>query len=137
MEQQLTLDADMAAGRELRRLLVQLCGQIPVDEQSVGDFALAVSEAFSNAVKHGMRSRPGNVEATVEITPTSGRVVLEYPGEPFALDEPCLPDPGSTGGRGRYLIKLLVDRVDYTFTAGITQAELWKQWPGGGRPPEK
>lgn len=129
-ERQLTLDADVAAGRVLRRLLVQLCDQTAIDEQSVGDFVLAVSEAFSNAVCHGVRSTTGQVEATVEISATAGRVVLKYPGEPFPLDEPRLPDPASTGGRGRYLIKLLVDRVDYTFTAGVTHAELWKQWPG-------
>lgn len=140
-ERRLTLDADVAAGRDLRRLLVQLCDQVAIDEQAVGDFVLAVSEAFSNAVRHGVRSAAGRVEALVEITATAGRVVLTYPGEPFTLDDPRLPDPASTGGRGRYLIKLLVDRVDYTFNAGMTHAELWKQWPGAavhsGRPSKK
>jgi anti-sigma regulatory factor (Ser/Thr protein kinase) len=129
-ERQLTLAADVAAGRDLRRLLTQLCDQTAIDEQSMGDFVLAVSEAFSNAVRHGVSSATDRVKATVEINATSGRVVLTYPGDPFPLDEPRLPDPASTGGRGRYLIKLLVDRVDYTFSAGVTHAELWKQWPG-------
>lgn len=128
-ERRLTLEADLSAGRVLRRSLVQLCSQVPVDEEAVGDFALAVSEAFSNAVRHGVSSNSAHVEAHIKVSSTFGCVVLQYPGEPFDQDEPALPDPTSTGGRGRYLIKLLVDRVEYTFSAGMTQAELWKQWP--------
>jgi anti-sigma regulatory factor (Ser/Thr protein kinase) len=133
VERRLTLEADVASGRMLRRSLVQLCNQFPVDEETVGDFALAVSEAFSNAVRHGVPSHSARVEALIRVTSTSGCVVLQYPGEPFAQDEPSLPDPASIGGRGRYLIKLLVDRVEYTFSAGMTHAELWKHWPNNAK----
>jgi anti-sigma regulatory factor (Ser/Thr protein kinase) len=129
VEHLLTLNADLASGRILRRALVQLCGEQQLAGEAVGDFALAVSEAFSNAVRHGVHEMPASVTAHIVITDQFGSVMLEYPGEPFALHPPKLPEADSTGGRGRYLISVLVDHVDYTFKEGITYAELRKCWP--------
>jgi anti-sigma regulatory factor (Ser/Thr protein kinase) len=128
MEQSLNLNADLAAARVLRQAVIALCEQAQADEAAIGDFALAVSEAFSNAVRHGVGARQASIEAVVEVSGEGVRVCLRYPGEPFALDEPCLPAPDSTGGRGRFLMSILTDRVHYQFDRGMTQATLIKQW---------
>ena len=89
-------------------------------------FALAVSEAFSNAVRHGT-SRPGDsVEAWIRITPETAHVTLRYPGQPFAITPPTLLEAHSTNGRGRYLMSVLADCVDDRFAEGSTQIELEK-----------
>lgn len=131
VEQQLVLSAELAAVRLLRKSLLQLCEQVPVDAEVAGDFALAVSEAFSNAVRHGCRATRVSVQARIEVTSEGARVTLHYPGEPFTLDEPRLPEPASTGGRGRYLMSVLADRVEYTFESGMTRAVLSKRWLQG------
>lgn len=128
-EQRLKLDADLAAARVLRQTVIALCEHAQADETAASDFALAVSEAFSNAVRHGVGARQASIEALVEVSGNGARVCLRYPGEPFALDEPCLPEPESTGGRGRFLMSVLADRVQYHFERGMTQATLTKQWP--------
>jgi len=128
MEQRLHLDADLAAARVLRQAVIALCEQVQADEAAIGDFALAVSEAFSNAVRHGVGARQAFIEAQVEVNGEGARVCLRYPGEPFALDEPCLPAVDATGGRGRFLMSILTDQVHYHFERGITQATLTKQW---------
>lgn len=128
VEQSLSLNADLAAARVLRQAVIALCEDAQADEVAAGDFALAVSEAFSNAVRHGVGARQASIEARVEVSSEGARVCLHYPGEPFALDEPCLPAPDSTGGRGRFLMSVLADRVQYHFERGMTQATLTKQW---------
>lgn len=128
MEQCLHLEADLSAARVLRQAVIALCEQAQADEAAIGDFALAVSEAFSNAVRHGVGTRQARIEARVEVSGDGARVCLRYPGEPFALDEPYLPAPDATGGRGRFLMSVLTDQVQYHFERGMTQATLTKGW---------
>ena len=128
IEQSFSLDADLAAARVLRLAVTALCAHAHADEMAIGDFALAVSEAFSNAVRHGVGTRQASIEARVEVSGEGARVCLSYPGEPFTLDEPRLPAPDATGGRGRFLMSVLTDRVHYHFERGMTQATLIKQW---------
>ncbi|MCC2672042.1 MAG: hypothetical protein K0Q72_4514 [Armatimonadetes bacterium] len=128
MEQRLSLDADLSAVRSLRQTLLRLCQEVRADDEAAGDFALAVSEAFANAVRHGVRNAAGQVEVALWVDGECARVTLRYPGEPFPLDKPTLPDPASTGGRGRYLMSVLADAVDYRFVDGITRMELVKHW---------
>jgi anti-sigma regulatory factor (Ser/Thr protein kinase) len=128
VEHRLNLDADLSAIRVLRQTLLRLCAEVQANEEAAGDFALAVSEAFSNAVRHGTRKADSRVEVCIHADPNSVRVRLDYPGEPFHLDEPALPDPASTGGRGRYLMSVLADEVSYHFAGGMTQMALVKRW---------
>lgn len=127
-EQSLNLEANLAAARVLRLAVLTLCERVQADDTAAGDFALAVSEAFSNAVRHGVGTRKACIEALVVVSDQEARVCLRYPGEPFPVDEPCLPAPDSTGGRGRYLMQILTDGVLYHFDRGMTQATLIKQW---------
>ena len=128
MEHRLSLDADLSAIRVLRQTLLRLVAETHANEEAAGDFALAVSEAFSNAVRHGVRHAPGTVEVCIHAERAGVRVTLDYPGDPFHLDEPALPDPASTGGRGRYLMSVLADEVSYHFTGGMTRMTLAKRW---------
>lgn len=128
LEQTLSLDTSPAAARVLRTAVLTLCERVQADDTAATDFALAVSEAFSNAVRHGVGAREARIEALVEVNRGSASVRLRYPGEPFVLDEPRLPSPDATGGRGRYLMSVLTDRVHYQFEQGMTQATLVKQW---------
>lgn len=128
LKQNLSLDANLAAARELRLAVLTLCERVQADDTAAGDFALAVSEAFSNAVRHGVGPRQASIEALLVVNGEEARVCLRYPGEPFAVDEPRLPAPESTGGRGRYLMQILTDGVQYQFDQGMTVATLIKQW---------
>lgn len=122
------MTAELKNGRLVREALQKAYRRAGVDEEAAHDFMLAVSEAFSNAICHGS-SRPGDaIEVRLSVGTEGALVSLKYRGEPFAAGTPRLPDDGSTNGRGRYLIQILADRVEYEFNQGWTRAELCKQW---------
>ena len=126
--QQLVLEAVLSNVRVLRQELLRLCGGFGVDADAAGDLVLAVSEAFTNAIYHGTGASDALIEASVRISPQACEVSLHYPGEPFKAPAPQLPDDHATGGRGCYLMSVLVDRVEYRFYDGMTQVELQKSW---------
>jgi anti-sigma regulatory factor (Ser/Thr protein kinase) len=82
-------------------------------------FAVALAEALSNAAVHGNRLRPRtSVQVKVEVEPgRRAMVVVTDSGRGF--DATCLCDPTepshllATGGRGVYLMRQLVDDVEY------------------------
>lgn len=127
--ERLVLAAAAAGARMLRRTLSEGLARRQVDEQVAGDLSLAVWEAFSNAVLHGSPQPDARIEAHIQFLPDRCSVTLVYPGEPFALTPPSLPGPWATGGRGRYLMAVLLDEVDYTFESGFTRVRLVKRFP--------
>lgn len=126
----LSLPIEQASGRLLRASLAQLWESFGVDRQAGEDFCLAVSEAFSNAVRYGKGRPEDRVEVTVEMSVRECRVVLEYPGEPFVAGPPALPAEYATNGRGRFLMCALSDHVEYRFSGATTCVILLKRWPG-------
>lgn len=129
--ERLELAAAASSATILRRTLAQKLNEQRVDEDDAADFTLAVVEAFSNAVRHGAASPECVILASLNFQSTTCSVTLDYPGEPFRTDAPRLPAAFSTGGRGRYLMTVLTDRVDYEFRCGMTRVRLLKHWRTG------
>ena len=120
--------AELKSGRAIREALERAYRCVTVETEAAQDFTLAVSEAFSNAICHGCSKPTDHINVWLTVCAEYGQVRLEYRGEPFHLSAPCLPDDGSTNGRGRYLMKILADQVDYEFAGGWTRARLRKSW---------
>jgi serine/threonine-protein kinase RsbW len=79
---------------------------------------VVLSEALSNAIVRGNREDRGKwVDVRAELYPDSIRVYVtdEGPGfDPSAIPEPIHPEQlDEAGGRGLYLIKKLVDAVQF------------------------
>lgn len=127
-DQQMELAANLSEGRPLRRAVRDLCEQAGVADEASSDFLLAISEAFSNAIRYGTTPAEESVRVRVEISRLEARLWLEYRGEPFPQDPPRLPAADSTGGRGRYLIARLTDEAEYQFANGKTRLKLVKRW---------
>ena len=83
------------------------------------DLAVAVAEALSNAALHGHKLAPRRVvRVTIEVPPGGGAVVeVTDSGEGFDSAKVSDPtDPARVlmpGGRGVFLMKRLVDHLDY------------------------
>lgn len=125
--ERLELAAAAAGARILRRTLSEALARRQVDEQVAGDFSLAVWEAFSNAVVHGKPKPDTRIQACIQFMPDRCSVTLVYPGDPFNVTAPALPNQWSTGGRGRYLMATLLDELDYSFEDGVTRVRLVKR----------
>jgi serine/threonine-protein kinase RsbW len=83
------------------------------------DLAVAIAEALSNAAVHGNRLRPRSyVSVLVEAVPRR-RAVIEVKDGGAGFDASNLDDPTdasrilSPGGRGVFLMRRLVDEVEY------------------------
>ena len=90
---------------------------LPPDRRE--DFAVAVSEALSNAAVHGNRQRSGwDVVVTIEVTPGT-RAVVDVKDSGDGFDVASLADPTeprrllAPAGRGVYMMRRLVDDVSY------------------------
>jgi serine/threonine-protein kinase RsbW len=88
-------------------------------EEQRDDLAVAVAEALSNAAVHGNRLQPRRrVRVRVEVTPDGGAAV-EVSDSGAGFDSAAAPDPTDParvlipGGRGVFLMRRLVDRLEY------------------------
>jgi serine/threonine-protein kinase RsbW len=83
------------------------------------DLAVAVAEALSNAAVHGNRLRPGShVHVTIEAKPCECAVIdIRDFGKGFDLSSVGDPTEPSRvlvpGGRGVFLMRRLVDQLEY------------------------
>jgi serine/threonine-protein kinase RsbW len=92
---------------------------VGLDKDRLHNLAVALSEALSNAAIHGHGLDPTKpVRIDVSVTPRV-RAEIEVKDEGHGFDVGRLSDPTepaqilATGGRGVFLMRQLVDRVDY------------------------
>lgn len=94
-------------------------GPVGLPSDRIHDLAVALSEALSNAAIHGNGLDPSReVHITVTVVPRRG-AEIEVKDHGHGFDHGRVSDPThpelllSTGGRGVFLMRRLVDRVDY------------------------
>jgi serine/threonine-protein kinase RsbW len=105
------------------------------DDQSYWP-VLAVREAVMNAVIHGNKERTGTT-VVVEYTVDAARIEICVQDQGEGFDPEILADPLSQenllaeGGRGVYLIRQLMDEVNYSFpSSGGTRLSMVKELVG-------
>jgi serine/threonine-protein kinase RsbW len=88
----------------------------PLDEETLGDLKLAVTEACSNSVRHAYRDgREGAVQVIYELHPDRLVVEVRDEGEGFTAAErmPTVDDGGlNEGGLGIAIIRELADELE-------------------------
>jgi serine/threonine-protein kinase RsbW len=87
----------------------------PLDDETLGDLKLAVTEACSNSVRHAYRDgREGAVQVLYELHPD--RLVVEVcdDGEGFPVDHelPVTAESVAEGGLGIAIIRELADELE-------------------------
>ncbi len=97
--------------QRLRQLVAWAARRVGLSRDRGQDLALAVSEAAGNVVKHGGGT------GHLELIQDDGRALIAKvsdhgPGMPV-ITATALPSPEQDGGRGLYLIRETVDRVEY------------------------
>ena len=95
------------------------------DEDSAGNIALAVDEACTNVIKHSYEFASNN-DIEIGILTTNGKfeVIITDQGKGFNPEAIQAPDMREylnaykKGGLGMYLMKSLMDKVEYTIAQG-------------------
>jgi serine/threonine-protein kinase RsbW len=104
------------------------------------EIALAVSEACSNAVRHGIGTPRYEVAAESEDSECTITVNDDGPGMP-ELPPRDMPPPTSASGRGFALMRLSVDRVEVRrrrsggVSVRLFKHLAWHEDAFGSRPP--
>lgn len=82
------------------------------------NFRVGVTEALTNAMLYGNAGDPAK-HVHVEATVAPDRVIIKVSDEGHGFDPGTVPDPTlppnrlRTGGRGVFLIRKMMDRVEY------------------------
>ena len=112
------IPSDIRYIRKTSNKMVRSLKRSAVDESTLFDIKLCVEEALRNAMVHGNRSDKGLVvKVSYRIDKDRFEAVVEDEGSGF--DPEKVPDPTveenmlKYGGRGVYLIKRLMDEVEY------------------------
>jgi len=99
--------------------ILDLVAPARLSDDERDSLAVAVAEALSNAAVHGHRLLPGaNVRVAVAVTPgvcAAVEVADSGPGfDSLRVSDPTEPEGLlRTGGRGVYLMRRLVDRLEF------------------------
>jgi serine/threonine-protein kinase RsbW len=119
----LILPATVRSLYSARMFVDAIAREAGFDDSEREAFDLAVTEAVSNAIRHGSpRGAENQVELSVCDEPARLVVTVRDEGEGFIPAAYTLPDPQSYAdhGRGLYLIHALMDEVQYSRDGGTT-----------------
>ncbi len=91
---------------------------------------LAVHEICVNIIEHAYHGRPGKIQISFQIANPPAKIVVELCDQGDAANvanfvQPNLEEP-QVKGYGLYLVKNLVDNVDYSRIGGTNQWTLVK-----------
>jgi serine/threonine-protein kinase RsbW len=101
----------------LKEALVVLEG-LPFPPEEIFSIKLSLEEALTNAMRHGNKLDPA-LSVDVALTADDEKIVIKVKDEGAGFDARHLHDPTSgentqkPGGRGVFLMKRLMDRVEY------------------------
>lgn len=111
--------------KPIAHFVAQAAEDAGFDPKGVYSIQLAVDEACSNIIEHGYGGEDrGDINCRYEILASGIRITIEDWGEPFNPAE--VPEPDfdvdlydlKPRGSGLYLIKKLMDEVQFEFQAG-------------------
>lgn len=103
------------------------------------NFRVGVTEALANAVLYGNRRDPTK-NVRVEVSLDTTRVVLRVVDQGRGFDPSRIPDPTQAenlqrpGGRGLFLIRKLMDEVEYNERGNAVRLMLLKEGPARAAP---
>lgn len=116
-EHTLDIPAEVSTLHQVRLFVEEITREAGLDEGDRAAFELAITEAVSNAIRHGS-PRGAEDRVRVSVVEEASRIVVTIcdQGCGFVPVRITLPDPHSftDHGRGLYLIHALVDEVEYT-----------------------
>jgi serine/threonine-protein kinase RsbW len=119
----------------LDRVSDSVCQRLAFDEDTAAQVSMSVIEAGTNAIQHGHHrdaSKPVDIE--FRLLPDTLEVVVSDSGSGFDLSavngDVTSPDHLlDARGRGIFIMRSCMDRVDFRFTGGGTEVRLVKNRP--------
>jgi serine/threonine-protein kinase RsbW len=111
--------------REVREFVSTIARQFGFSDDDINKIVLAVDEACTNIIKHAYGYRKNHtIKLSIHTQGTAFEVTICDHGRPF--DPAGIPQPNmkeylshfKKGGLGMYLMKTVMDKVEYDFRPG-------------------
>lgn len=134
--QRLTIESRTERLIEVRDFVSAAARAFGFGDEDVSKIALAVDEACTNIIKHAYNFDPAHsIEIAVGTAQDSFEVTITDSGRRF--DPGVIPAPDMKeylthyrrGGLGVFLMRSLMDRVEYAFPPGHNEVRLVKNLP--------
>ncbi|MBN2201042.1 ATP-binding protein [bacterium] len=113
----------------IERMAEKVAAVYCLSQEELDNLAIAVTEAVGNAIIHGNGSDPEK-RVRIAFSVAAGFLTIEVADEgrgfdPTALSDPLLPENlMKESGRGIFILKSLMDRVDFQFTPNGTVVRM-------------
>ena len=110
----------------IRNFISGIAKKVGFEEEDVNKIELAVDEACTNVIEHAYQhDESRDIDIAIKIDYQKFTVVVADQGRSFKMEEVEIPDMKSylaelrVGGLGIYLMKTLMDEVDYRSKPGV------------------
>ena len=127
---ELRISSDPRWLRLVRTVIQEVSRQAGFAEGERQQIALAVDEALANVIKHAYKGQPdGAVSVACDIADGSLAVVLRHRGErfdPAGAGGELEPDELRSGGRGLFLMRAIMDEVEFDHDGADSVVRLRK-----------
>jgi len=126
---ELKITSDPRWLRMVRAMMQEVSRQAGFSEMERSEITLAVDEALANVMKHAYRGDP-NGTVLLSCTAEDGEVEIVLRDQGEAMDpkhlEPPPPDEMRVGQRGIFLIRAIMDEVQFERNGDTNQVRLRK-----------
>ncbi len=118
---------------EVRSRAADFARRMPFTSEQIDDIKLAVSEAATNALRHGATPDGCRIAVRLERRPDALAITVRDKGCGFDPDAVCLPGPEWLGenGRGIWFMRAVMDEVTFRSNYPGTVVELVKRFNQG------
>ena len=118
----------------IREFVINIAAKAGFNEESQGQIALAVDEACTNVIKHAYKYHAKKpIEIVLRIDSKKIKIIISDKGTGFDISKVKKPDlkkyikESRHNGLGIYLMRTLMDEVNYVFSPGTkNQVEMIK-----------
>jgi serine/threonine-protein kinase RsbW len=124
-EQSLTIESRTDRLITVREFVAEAARQFGFEDEDIGKITLAVDEACTNIIKHAYKFDPHQpITVTVRSSGATFEVAILDRGRQFDPEHLTAPDMKEylthyrRGGLGVYLMKSLMDKVEYAIKPG-------------------
>ena len=130
---ELALPATPASVPTARRWVESLAAKSGLSDDRLFEFVFAVSEALTNAVKHGSpRGEQNQIKVLFSRLPESVSIEILDQGEGFESSPVCAPDILAGEGRGIEFMRKLTDEAEFECGPTGTRVRLAMFCPARG-----
>src|SRR4030042_5785443 len=132
IKEEIKVPADIDHLGEMRDFITHVGRKYGIPERSINAFKLAIDEAGTNIIKHAYRDWDGLITIRIFVRDKSATVCLIDQGnafDPSKVKDPDLQryvDIGKKGGLGIFIIRRVIDTIDYRKTPEGNELRLTK-----------